>query len=497
MEFQKKQDDGRRAIRNKQLIRVVQFLSCMLLTTFVGQAALAQTAVEIELHNTASAEDDFLCWSPVKARVRLAQTQSSDKTVSVSGTVSGNGRLQFSAQSATSLTSNTYSPNDQINIELPANGGWVELFVSGSKASDGSKDVSIRVAEATSGSELGLLPVMVRVRKNANNLSQVEKSNLLNALASLNGHQSAIPTESYEKYANAHRVAFEIGIHQGHMGWPLFLAWHRAFLLSLERELQQIDPTVTIPYWRFDEDNSNIFTPDFMGTVAGSTSPFGTIVQFSQTNPMLGWRMTSGGTLTRLRDSSTRLQNVYPPSRFQLLHLIMDGSGANEYGGSVPANGINSQLERRHHNYAHDSVRGWLGSGASPRDPLFFLLHANVDRAWAEWQAKLGKFNKSEVSAYSAQGAYPGSGGSSTPFRKSSYAQDVMWPWSQDDGSSTPNDSQDNWPSSGFAFLPSPSGFAPVGDPTPASMIDYLGMLNSTDSTGFCYDHINYFGEVQ
>jgi tyrosinase len=37
-----------------------------------------------------------------------------------------------------------------------------------------------------------------------------------------------------------------------------FLPWHRAYLLDLERELQGIDPQVTLPYWRFDRDEISV-----------------------------------------------------------------------------------------------------------------------------------------------------------------------------------------------------------------------------------------------
>ncbi len=456
----------------------------------------AYGAVEVELHNTPSTDDDFLCWSPVKARVRQSQSPSSPVAVRIAGSITGEGRIQFSAQDNVPITSETYSPQNELDAILPGDGDWLEFMVSGANASNGAKDVSIQISDASSGHELASLPVMVRVRKNASNLSQRERGSLLEALATLNGHRQAIPSQRFEKYANAHGVAFEIGIHNGDLGWPLFLAWHRAFLLSLERELQQIDPTVAIPYWRFDEDNTNLFTLDFLGTVSSGSSSSGNIVQFSTSNPLLGWRMTSGGALVRDNDSTMKLQNVFPSHRFEVLDLIMQEVGSDVYGGTPPAAGINSQLERLHHNWAHVSVSGWLGSGRSPRDPLFFLLHANVDRAWAEWQARLGRFDSTEVATYSAQGTYPGSGGPLT-LRKSSYGEDVMWPWSQEDGSSTPSDLQDDWPSEGFAFRPSPSGYAPVGGPTPASMIDYLGTLAAANSIGVCYDHIDYFGEVR
>ena len=48
---------------------------------------------------------------------------------------------------------------------------------------------------------------------------------------------------------------------------PRFLPWHRAYLLDLERELQAIDPSVALPYWRFDQPAPNLFTPEFLGVV--------------------------------------------------------------------------------------------------------------------------------------------------------------------------------------------------------------------------------------
>jgi len=47
-------------------------------------------------------------------------------------------------------------------------------------------------------------------------------------------------------------------------GRPGFLSWHRAYLLDLEPELQKINPSVTLPYWRFHDPGPNMFTADFI-----------------------------------------------------------------------------------------------------------------------------------------------------------------------------------------------------------------------------------------
>jgi tyrosinase len=55
--------------------------------------------------------------------------------------------------------------------------------------------------------------------------------------------------------------------------YPAFPHWHRSYLLDLERELQQIDPTVALPYWKFDEPAPNVFRLKFMGVADLSIPP--------------------------------------------------------------------------------------------------------------------------------------------------------------------------------------------------------------------------------
>jgi tyrosinase len=85
----------------------------------------------------------------------------------------------------------------------------------------------------------------------------------------------------FADFRNVHSSAGDPEAHQN-AGFP---PWHRAFLLDLERELQQIDPSVALPYWRFDEPAPNLFTRDFMGVTDPSTGR----VLFSATNPFQFW----------------------------------------------------------------------------------------------------------------------------------------------------------------------------------------------------------------
>ena len=376
-----------------------------------------------------------------------------------------------------------------LNLTLPDDGTWVSFLLAGVRASIDGKDVAVSIVDA-SGAVLVSVDVMVRVRKNADELTDLERDRFLAALAELNGHRSSSGlTRVMENYADAHRLAFGFGIHGALSGPPLFLAWHRVYLLSLERELQLIDPRVTIPYWVFDEPSTRIFVREFMGTTPTGT----TVVQFDATNPLLGWRVVqTGPTLIRNSDAASAVQDVDP--LLVPLADLLGRTGIDHYGAppisNNPGHGANSQLERFYHNAAHGAMSGWIGTRASPRDPMFFLLHANVDRAWAEWQLTFDRFDHTQTPSYSLQGVFPGGGS----FRKGSYSLDTMWPWSRETGDATP-DPQDDWPE---LFTPLimqlPTGGNDVAtDPiTPASVIDYLNVLGTGAPIGACYDDIPF-----
>jgi tyrosinase len=52
----------------------------------------------------------------------------------------------------------------------------------------------------------------------------------------------------------------------------------------------------------------------------------------------------------------------------------------------VPAPGSGA-LEFSPHNNVHNDISGDMASGESPRDPVFWLHHSNLDRLWKRWLA--------------------------------------------------------------------------------------------------------------
>jgi tyrosinase len=130
-------------------------------------------------------------------------------------------------------------------------------------------------------------------------------------------------------------------------------------------------------------------------------------------------------------------------------------------------------------------IGGLVGDiNRSPADPLFFLLHANVDRAWAAWQRFYGRFDRAQASHYAPQGSH--SSQSSLPM--GNFVDDTMWPW---DGVARPAPDAPVLTTSTVVLPPNPGpGSGVAGHPQVGDTLDYLDMLNLGKTQGFCYDSI-------
>jgi tyrosinase len=431
-----------------------------------GSLAHGQS-VAIEVNDTASGDDDYLCWTPVKARARLVSPSGNAATQTVrvtSESDAGGGAVQFQEFHGTQPTRDSYAPVPSVVVDLPADGSWRSFWVAGAKASSAAKDTRI-VAKALDGAGLGSLAVMVRVRKNADALTASEVNDLFDALRTLHDVDGESANSQFVPYARLHSMANNNEIHKS----PLFLPWHRAFVLDLERRLQAINPAVSIPYWKFEQASVALFVPAFMGTTAPN--------QIFSPGPRFDrWVDPDLGRL--VRDPA-----IAPTS------ALVRESLADQFDEKYSV--FRGMLESQFHQGVHRAVGGWLGSPSSPADPLFFLLHANVDRIWAHWQAKHDRFVAEDEKAYAPQGKYPGVG-VDFGFTKGVYLDDAMWPWSASSaGGPAP------WPA---ADHPMPqnslSGVASI-EPTPGSMIDYLDVRGRGLALGYCYDDIDFKGAAK
>jgi tyrosinase len=448
------------------------------------QIVLAAPVVELEVNDTTADADDYICWSPMPARIRqvgggsnLAVVLSSTKRTPGQK----NGQVHFATFSATRPTPATFNPQDTLNITLPTSGAWKSFWVAGKESSADGKDVKIIVTDPSNGSKLLELPVMVRIRKNAESLTDVEIERLLTALATLHDVQNSGQHSKYLKYVHVHGEAFFMGIHNV----PAFAPWHRLYLLSLERELQAIDPRIALPYWKFDENAPRLFRLEFIGRVSGNSNE----VAFSTTNPIRGWKMPSESDIAGMTPTD--------PIPVSNLPLSRERNGGSSHPDVFPEDVMDKTdygvmwafLEGNYHNDAHNHIGDWMASLQSPRDPLFFLLHANVDRQWAEWQKQEAAFNPGTTTAYSPQNGYPGSGAA---FHQGSYADDTQWPWNLHGGSQGTADPDDDWPGFTFNLLMGPANHGPSSSPVVKENIDYEDRMGDGFPIGYSYDTIKW-----
>ena len=141
----------------------------------------------------------------------------------------------------------------------------------------------------------------------------------------------------------------------GPVGFRRFLAWHRAYLIAFERELRIIDPTLSIPYWDWDNDEGQLVgIRDILGLSSGRNL-----------GPLPG-------------ESPDADRRVWFSFQAQTL-------GYEQYLGDFFP--FTRELEGNMHNNGH----GWVGGDManiriSPNDPIFWMHHAQIDRIWSVWQ---------------------------------------------------------------------------------------------------------------
>jgi tyrosinase len=433
--------------------------------------------IDITVANEGAAGRNYLTWAPVKGTVRLLDGGGAEGrheghgedpvTVTLSNdNPQVGGQLEFAA-------ARDQTRSASLDLVLSPDGTPVDFWVAGvvGKPSSADGDAVIRVAKAGAPEALRSKAVMVRIRKNANQLSPAERDRFTTTLAILNDQGAGL----FKDFREMHRL--QLALVQAH-GNPGFLSWHRAYLLDLERELQIIEPSVTLPYWRFDQPAPNVFSADLMG----APGPGGTVV-FNGTNLLRLWQTDGAPGVTREPgfDVQTARANVISQGRT----LGLGGDRPNAIFDRGPNQAGFDTMEFNPHGNAHTSFvpPSWIRSpGTAPRDPVFFLLHCNVDRLWARWQWFHNRFDGTQPNTYFFRGS-----ATSTPAALIGHnLLDTMWPWNNVTGFPRP----DNAPRTPFPSTPTataPDAAATVGD-----MIDYLGLLNAQSHMNFAYDDVPF-----
>ena len=158
------------------------------------------------------------------------------------------------------------------------------------------------------------------------------------------------------------------GAMYGPTGFRRFLPWHRAYLVAFERSLRQIDKTLALPYWDWDNDQGQLVGfRDFLAQSSGRD--LGLPPGVEATDPShRPW--FSSEALTRFFETFggdyyffTRTLEVGTRSRLGLI-IGQHGAGHSWIGGDM----ANTRI--------------------SPNDIAFWLHHAAIDRLWSKWQSQ-------------------------------------------------------------------------------------------------------------
>ena len=409
--------------------------------------------VEFGIPGADSLGRNFLTWTPVEATARLVNptgTAAVNVTLGNAGASTG-GRLEFA-------TTRTHLGTPTLSLSLPISGAPVRFFVAG-EFGRSSRNLGDAVLQARGAGALGVLgtkPVTVRIRKDAQTLSAPERDRFLAALGTLNGGGAG----RFRDFRDMHTAVADPEEH-GNTG---FLPWHRAYILDLERELQAIDPSVALPYWRFDRPAPALFTRQFIGVPNSAGS-----VQFTPGHPFGTWR--TDGVLGILRTQPFPSSSAPPGLRTESQTIALGGAAPNATYGNF------DRMEGNPHGFAHTAfTAGFIRSiPTAARDPLFFLLHCNVDRLWAKWQWFHKRTSPTEPRAFAP----------AVPNRVGHRLADTMWPWNGVTGSPRPPTA----PGGGFA--PSVVTTAPGSTPTVRAMLDHQAVTGGAP-LGFAYDDVPF-----
>jgi tyrosinase len=197
---------------------------------------------------------------------------------------------------------------------------------------------------------------------------------------------------------------------------PIFCPWHRVMLLLLEQNLQRVlnDPTFGLPYWDWGKDGDSPATQQKTATIwkqaymGGQGDPVITGPFAFQANGPASWRVRIAGNATGNLISVNRgLRRVFAATQVSSLPktahvrnaLLLTRFDSPAWDAAAP--GFRSRLEGWSsdptstppwlHNRVHAWVGGDMSATTSPNDPVFYLNHCNVDRAWEKWLQQNGR----------------------------------------------------------------------------------------------------------
>jgi tyrosinase len=180
-----------------------------------------------------------------------------------------------------------------------------------------------------------------------------------------------------------------------HGNW-YFLPWHRAYIVMYERFIRQLtnNNDFALPFWDWTSN------PTMPAVFTSAKLPNG------KPNALFVDDQDFGQSWKRTWPAKKPMPaNIVGHA---VLQEILNSADYEEFGTSRPQGqnntnpswvlkrtGVQGVLEGTAHNNVHNNIGGWMPSASSPRDPIFFMHHCNIDRIWAVWNS-LGNENSPE-----------------------------------------------------------------------------------------------------
>ncbi|WP_245298668.1 tyrosinase family protein, partial [Methylobacterium platani] len=169
-----------------------------------------------------------------------------------------------------------------------------------------------------------------------------------------------------------------------HGNW-YFLPWHRAFTTMYERIVRHLtrNDDFALPYWDWTTN------PLMPAVFLDEKTPDGKPNWLCVTDP--GMKRTWNRTTPMPADICGRavLTEVLNATPYEVFGTGRPrGQNSLDPSWVTTRTGVQGRLEATPHNLIHNNIGGWMPSPASPRDPIFFMHHGNIDRIWTVWNLR-------------------------------------------------------------------------------------------------------------
>jgi tyrosinase len=156
-----------------------------------------------------------------------------------------------------------------------------------------------------------------------------------------------------------------------HQNW-FFLPWHRAYVLEFEDICRELSGKAdfALPYWNWTRTRS-IPAPFWNGTLQDPSREIGPNAEIS--GQFVGRRV---------------IDRCLRQNDFELFASFRPRGQSSTDPSWQRVVGAEALLEATPHDNVHMWIGGNMATFMSPLDPIFWLHHCNIDRLWAEWNAR-------------------------------------------------------------------------------------------------------------